>query len=85
MKCYVRNRARPEGLIVEAYIADECLIFCSKYMDNVETRFSGNQGTRVFLMKKPLMLTFLGMELILHLRLNFYMMKMVLIKWCGLC
>jgi hypothetical protein len=36
----VRNRARPEGSIAEAYIADECLTFCSKYMDDVETRFN---------------------------------------------
>jgi len=40
LKCYVRNRARPEGSITEAYIADECLTFCSKYMDEVETRFN---------------------------------------------
>jgi len=40
LKRYVRNRARPEGSIAEAYIADECLTFCSKYMDDVETRFN---------------------------------------------
>ena len=40
LKRYVRNRARPEGSIVEAYIADECLPFCSKYMDDVKTRFN---------------------------------------------
>jgi hypothetical protein len=40
LKCFVRNRARLEGSIVEAYIADECLTFCSKYMDDVETRFN---------------------------------------------
>ena len=40
LKRYVRNRARPEGSIAEAYIADECLTFCSKYMDGVETRFN---------------------------------------------
>ena len=34
------NRARPEGSIVEAYIADECLTFCSRYMDDVDTRFN---------------------------------------------
>jgi hypothetical protein len=36
----VWNRAQPEGSIVEAYIADECLTFCSKYLDDVETRFN---------------------------------------------
>jgi len=40
LKRYVRNRARPEGSIAEAYIADECLTFLSKYMDGVETRFN---------------------------------------------
>jgi hypothetical protein len=39
-----------------------------------------NQEIRVFLMKKPMVLMFLGMELILHLRLNMYMMKVALIK-----
>ena len=37
LKRYVRNRARPEGSIAEAYIADECLTFCTKYMDDFET------------------------------------------------
>jgi hypothetical protein len=40
LKRYVRNRARPVGSIAEAYIADECLTFCSKYLDDVETRFN---------------------------------------------
>ena len=40
LKCYVRNRARPEGSIAEAYVADECLTFCSKYINDVETRFN---------------------------------------------
>jgi hypothetical protein len=43
-KCYVRNTARPEGSIAKAYIVDECLPFCSRYFDNVETRF--NQSGR---------------------------------------
>ena len=32
-KGYVRTRARPEGSIVEAYIATEALTFCSKYIE----------------------------------------------------
>ena len=40
LKGYVRNRARPEGSIAEAYIANEALTFCSRYMDDVVTRFS---------------------------------------------
>uniref|UniRef100_A0A8R7TCC6 DUF4218 domain-containing protein n=1 Tax=Triticum urartu TaxID=4572 RepID=A0A8R7TCC6_TRIUA len=42
LKRYVRNRARPEGSIAEAYVADECLTFCSKCMDDVETIFNRN-------------------------------------------
>jgi hypothetical protein len=40
LKRSVRNKACPEGSIVEAYVADEALIFCSRYMDDVETRFN---------------------------------------------
>jgi len=40
LKRYVRNRAWPEGSIAEAYIADECLTFFSRYMDDVDTRFN---------------------------------------------
>ena len=40
LKGYVRNRARPEGSIAEAYIANEALTFCSSYMEDVVTRFN---------------------------------------------
>jgi hypothetical protein len=40
LKCYVWNRSRSEGSIVEAYVADECLTFCSKYIDHDDTRFN---------------------------------------------
>ena len=39
-KKYVRNRARPEGSIAEAYIANESLTFCAMYLRNVETPFN---------------------------------------------
>lgn len=48
LKRYVRNRARPEGSIAEAYIADECLTFCSKYMDDVETKFNREPRNKGF-------------------------------------
>ena len=35
-KGYVRNRARPEGSIAEAYIAIEALTFCSKYIETAD-------------------------------------------------
>ncbi|MBV8802558.1 MAG: DUF4218 domain-containing protein [Gammaproteobacteria bacterium] len=34
----VRNKARPEGSIAEAYTLKECVIFCKKYLGGVETR-----------------------------------------------
>ena len=36
----MRNRAQPEGSIAEGYVAEECLTFCSRYLDGVETTFS---------------------------------------------
>ncbi|KAK8923666.1 hypothetical protein KSP39_PZI019671 [Platanthera zijinensis] len=49
LKSYVRNRSRLEGSIAEAYLADECLAFCSRYMhDGVKTRlnrYSGGQNS----------------------------------------
>jgi len=40
LKRSVRNKARPKGSIAEGYVADEALTFCSRYMDDVETRFN---------------------------------------------
>jgi hypothetical protein len=43
----IRNKARPEGSIAEACVADEALTFCSRYLDDVETRLNRaprNQG-----------------------------------------
>jgi len=40
LKGFVRNRARPEGSIAEAYVAAEAMTFCSRYMNDVETRFN---------------------------------------------
>ncbi|KAL3654668.1 hypothetical protein CASFOL_001403 [Castilleja foliolosa] len=40
LKQSVRNKARPEGSVAEAYIAKECLIFCSMYLKGIETKFN---------------------------------------------
>ena len=40
LKNFVRNRARPEGSIAEAYMASDTLTFCSRYMKDVDTRFN---------------------------------------------
>ena len=36
----MRNKARPEGSIAEAYTVNEALMFCSMYLRGIETRFS---------------------------------------------
>jgi hypothetical protein len=40
LKNFVRNRARPEGSIAEAYMASDTLTFCSRYMQDIDTRFN---------------------------------------------
>jgi hypothetical protein len=47
-KRLVRNRSRPEGSITEAYVASEFLTFCSKYMDDVDTRFNRESRNKGF-------------------------------------
>ncbi|CAN6455265.1 unnamed protein product [Victoria cruziana] len=38
LKSYVRNKCHPEGSIAEGYLAEECMSFCSQYLNEVETR-----------------------------------------------
>ncbi|XP_025661384.1 uncharacterized protein [Arachis hypogaea] len=45
LKQYIRNRAQPEGSIAERYLSEEIMTFCSRYLDNIETRI--NQPGRV--------------------------------------
>ncbi|XP_052732434.1 uncharacterized protein LOC128196236 [Vigna angularis] len=40
LKSYVRNKAQAEGSIAEGYLAEECLTFCSRYLDGIETVFN---------------------------------------------
>lgn len=40
LKRFVRNKARPEGSIAEAYVVKECLTFCSMYLRGIETHFN---------------------------------------------
>lgn len=37
LKGYVRNWHRPEGCIIECYIAEEAMEFCSEYLANART------------------------------------------------
>ena len=39
IKGYMRNKVHPEGSIAEAYIAEECLTFCSRFLD-VDTKLN---------------------------------------------
>jgi len=40
LKGYVRNRVHPEGTIVEGYISEECMTFCSWYFDDMDTKLN---------------------------------------------
>ncbi|GKV36768.1 hypothetical protein SLEP1_g44862 [Rubroshorea leprosula] len=40
LKNYVCNSAHPKGSIVEAYLSNECLTFCLRYLEGVEARFN---------------------------------------------
>ena len=44
LKAYVCNRSHPEGSIAEGYIAEECVVFYARYLDDVETR--SNRASR---------------------------------------
>ena len=39
LKSLVRNRAYPEGSIAEGYTVEECLTFCSRFLEGT-TRFT---------------------------------------------
>ena len=36
----MHNKARPKRSIAEAYVATECVTFCSMYLDDIKTRFN---------------------------------------------
>jgi hypothetical protein len=40
LKNLLRNRARPEGSIMEAYLESETLAFWERFMDDVKTRYN---------------------------------------------
>ncbi|XP_050115699.1 uncharacterized protein LOC126593651 [Malus sylvestris] len=43
LKKSVRNKAKPEGSLVEAWVAYESLTFCAMYLEDVETAFNRSQ------------------------------------------
>jgi len=44
LKNFLRNRARPEGSIAEAYLESEMLAFWERFMDDVKTRYNRNDN-----------------------------------------
>ena len=65
LKSYTKNQYRPETSIVERYVAEEAIEFCSKYIENVapvgllETRHESTRqgrGTRGFNVVIPALL-----------------------------
>ncbi|XP_028080667.1 uncharacterized protein LOC114282220 [Camellia sinensis] len=40
LKSYMRNRSHPEGSIAEGYLVEECMTFCLRYLDDVESKLN---------------------------------------------
>lgn len=40
LKKYVHTTRHPEGSIAEGYLAEESMTFCSRYLNNVETKLN---------------------------------------------
>ncbi|KAK5825448.1 hypothetical protein PVK06_020285 [Gossypium arboreum] len=40
LKSYCRNKHYPKGSIAEGYLVEECMTFCSRYLEDVETRLN---------------------------------------------
>jgi hypothetical protein len=40
LKGYVRNKAQPEGSIAKGYIAEECMTFCSWFLEDIDTKLN---------------------------------------------
>jgi hypothetical protein len=66
LKHSMRNMARPEGSIAEAYVANECLHACSRYFDDLETRhnYEGRNREHVDMSKGDLSVFQHGVELL---------------------
>ena len=40
LKGYVRNKAQPEGSIAEGYIVEECMTFCSRFLEDIDMKLN---------------------------------------------
>ncbi|KAK5819573.1 hypothetical protein PVK06_024586 [Gossypium arboreum] len=47
LKSYCLNKRYPERSIAEGYLAEECMTFCSRYLEDVETRLNRPNLNRV--------------------------------------
>lgn len=43
LKGYVHNKAHPEGSIAEGYILEECMMFCSRFVQGMPTKISQSE------------------------------------------
>jgi Domain of unknown function (DUF4218) len=43
LKGYVKNKTHPEGSIAKGYIIEECMIFCSRFMKDIDTKLTRPQ------------------------------------------
>jgi Domain of unknown function (DUF4218) len=48
LKSLTHNKARPDGSIAEGYVANECLTFCSRYLEGFKTKFNKSGRNRNF-------------------------------------
>jgi hypothetical protein len=89
LKHSVRNMARPEGSIVEAYVTNECLHACSRYFDDLETRHNreGRNREHVDMSKGDLFVfqhgvDLLGAPTIKHIEKDYYNMVWYVLNNC---
>lgn len=52
LKTYIRSKS-PEWRIVEGYLAEECVIFCSRYLSGVKTQENRAVGMKTTRALKP--------------------------------
>jgi hypothetical protein len=84
-KRYVQNTSRPEGSIAEAYVIDECLTFCSRYFDDVETRWNRPGRIESGMIRQLVMYLFLTMVCTFSEGHSTWRLVMTMRRWFGMC
>ncbi|KAL4384710.1 hypothetical protein GQ457_15G016740 [Hibiscus cannabinus] len=49
LKSYCRNKHYPEGSIAEGYLVEECLTFCSRYLEDIDMGYNRPNKKEVFI------------------------------------